>query len=73
MSGKIFTVLSAERKSVYHYHGSVFEYTWRLRLKSGNNPSFETTLDTLEDHVSLVGASVRTTSDGDFSVVKEAA
>lgn len=50
-----YTVVSAERINVYHYHGSWFEYTWNLLLKSENGEDVRGEFDTWYNYQSLNG------------------
>ncbi|AFV21541.1 MULTISPECIES: hypothetical protein [Bacillus] len=56
--GIIYKVLSAKKVDVYHYHGSWFEYTWKLKLMDENGEIIECKEDTWDDFKSLDGKNI---------------
>lgn len=50
-----YKVLEAEFHDSYHYHGSCFEYTWKLKLEDSNGNVVERKLDTWRDYNDLEG------------------
>lgn len=70
--GIIYKVLSATFVNSYHYHGSMFDYTWKLTLTDENGEVIECVEDTLSDYDDLEGKYIRIkkyTSYSRFEVV----
>ncbi|MFJ8528540.1 hypothetical protein [Bacillus sp. NPDC094106] len=57
--GIIYKVLSATFVKAYHYHGSMFDYTWKLTLMDENGETIECVEDTLSDYDDLEGEYIR--------------
>ncbi len=55
-----YKVLESEFIDSYHYHGSWFEYTWKLKLIDSNGNIVEKTLDTWREYPRLETLNGRT-------------
>lgn len=57
--GIIYKVLSATLVKSYHYHGSMFEYTWKFNLVDDNGKFIESVASTLDDYKNLEDEHIR--------------
>lgn len=55
----VYLVEKAERLNVYHYHGSWFEYTWKVTMKDEFGKTIEGEFDTWRHYMSLDGMYIR--------------
>jgi hypothetical protein len=65
-----YKVLAATRTYIHHYHGSWFEYTWRLTLSDAKGKIIKETWDTWEYTTNWIGKNI--VHDGTtFKMLKE--
>lgn len=55
---EVYTVLSAKHIDTYHFHGSLFEYTWELKLLDQFGNTDTRKMDTWVDYRQLAGKKI---------------
>lgn len=66
----MYNVLESEIVDVYHYHGSWFEYLWKLKLECSETGEVKEVMGLTWDHYeSLTGKQIELLDDGFFKVM----
>jgi hypothetical protein len=63
-----YQVLEAKFINSYHYHGSMFEYTWEMTLLNNKGETINRKFDTWRDYETLDGTTIEYNGNT-FSVI----